>query len=220
MKLTSLTKLAMVSAVALGVAFYGGASDAANEIGSSIQITVNGEVENDLDITLTDGDIFFSAVGQPGDTATGVMAPDGTLTHDTGTGYGLDSAEGSSFVWDEGAANVVPSIEVTDNFTFDDTLELFVGIDPAILPVDLTCGPVAGNIRIASITTDQATPLVFTIPEGGPPDPSTPGHGPLVGGVTTVSFGLSFETLSGLDLGDIVSGVCGTPGTFNVVLSY
>jgi hypothetical protein len=184
-------------------------------IGVPQAINLGGVVENDLVATETDGVIKFSATGDVADTATGSITAAGVTTNAPGTGIG--TAHPASLVFDNGVGvQKAPKLVLAKGGGTFSGDTLFTSIDPTPGTVqDLVCG--LGTIRITGITDDEATPLAYTNPIGGPVT-TTPGQS-TVAASNTIHFGVSLTTVKGGNAAVYQSGAC-TGGTFNVVVDY
>jgi hypothetical protein len=222
MKPTSLTKLAAVSAIALGAALYAGTSQAVDVIGVPQTITVGGTVENDLVATATAGVVKFSATGNAADLAAGTLNPDGTFVGHPGTG--INSAHPASLVFDSGVgAQTAPQLKLVHGGGNFSTENLFISVDPtAGSVVDMTCG---GTIKITGITDDSdtfaGTQMVWVKPVGGAASQTAVGSRPVdnTAGGNVIKFGVTLSTNTGTTASSYTSGACGG-GTFNIVVDY
>lgn len=221
MKLTSLAKLAAVSAVALGAALYSTHAEAvAGFTGTAITVTVGGTVENDLTYTLTNANLKFSATGNATDIATAKIDAAGVVTSAPGNGIGVGSTHPASLVFDTGVGTqTLPAIDVAvgGTGTFDGAT-MFVGIPASTGVVDLTCG---GVIKIAHISNDQATPLLWDKPGAGGAT-GNPGQSviPAGGNVGLIKFGVWLSTVAGTTSTSYTNGACATPGSFDITIDY
>ncbi len=135
MKPYRLNKLAAISAVALCVGLSSGTAwSAAYELdsGTAIQVDVTADVLQTSDVTVTT-DIDFGNIGikqDNVDTATLVMAPDGTVTEDT--------AGDARIVTDDTDTPVAGQIDVTGAFQNTDIHVVYQNL------VDLTCATCSG----------------------------------------------------------------------------
>ena len=149
MNLKSFSKLAVVSALALGTAMYASGVTAAT-IGTPITVDFTANVVNTITVGVTDGTFGdIAAVRDTADQALLVMTPAGVITDDNGNGFG--ASDPAALVADPGSATA-PSgaiIAVTNAFV---NTPLYVTFDNC---VDLA---LAGEtILLDNITTDLAT---------------------------------------------------------------
>jgi hypothetical protein len=218
MKPTSLTKLAAVSALALGAALYAGTSEAVDVIGVPQQITLGGTVENDLVATATAGVVKFSATGNVADLATGTVTAAGVATGSPG--LGINSAHPASLVFDSVAAITLPQLKLVHGGGDFSAENLYVSVDPTGgSVVDLTCG---GTIKITALSDDSATtPMSWTKPVGGAATQVAVGKQPvsMAAGGNVIKFGFTLSTNTATTSSSYVTGAC-TGGTFNIVVDY
>lgn len=200
-------KYAAISAVALGIAYAGAAYAAAVQIGTAVPVTVDVQVENSIDVVVTQN-IDFKKVGAISDTtdvATMVMSTTGTITEDPGTGYG--GADPAALVADP-TDTPEPGI-ITVSSAFQNT-ELYVTYQTVVDPINS-----GRSFNIAQITDDLATPSVY---DGTTDTMTTIGHETTDGsGGLVFNIGMTIET----DTTGATAYADGVyAGSFEIVFSY
>jgi hypothetical protein len=208
MKLKSFTKLAMVSAVALSVAYAGGAY-AANEIGTPQTVNISGTVTNDIGMAITDADLgTFTAVKDTVDVAVATVDPDGTVHDDTGAGFG--SLQPAEIVFDPTDQPAPAIVDLSGGYGNYAVLMGYTNVQPLING--------ANTIHISHLTYDLDTPGVWEW-GGTPGGPATmtPGTGVLTAGARTVHVGYSLATDTAT-AGSYPNGVYA--GSFQIVMTY
>ena len=130
MKINSFTKLAGISAVAMMAAVYAtGVVAAPIQIGDLVDVNFNADVENTIDVVVTDGEFgIIGAMNHTTSTATLTLAPSATpvMVGDGGTGF-LTAGQ-AAIVPDPTSATAPTGAEVVVTAAFD-TTDLYVTFD-------------------------------------------------------------------------------------------
>lgn len=217
MNFNRLTRMAVVSAVALGAAAYSGSAWAAAyelDSGVAVNVPVTAHVLQTVDVTVTQ-DIDFKDIGihqdkVGADTATSTMTPAGVVSEDAGV------AEGDArFVTDSGDVPEPAIITLTGAFP---TTNIHVDY---VLNTSLTCAacgagtPVLTLTNVADNLSAAPGPAVGTGVQGG--NFATNGIGTTTaGGALTWNIGATLTTVASAN--DYETG--NYNGSFDMYLSY
>ncbi len=156
MKINSFTKLAGISAIAMMAAVYAtGVVAAPIQIGDPVDVNFNADVENTIDVVVTDGEFgVIGAMNHTTSTATLTLPPSAApvLVPDGGTGF-LTAGQ-AAIVPDPTSATAPTGAQVAVTAAFD-TTDLYVTFD--------TCTNLAngGQTFLLSAITTSLDPTVY-----------------------------------------------------------
>lgn len=217
MKQKSTQRIVALGVLALGLLAHaktGHAAAVPYQMGEATQITLSGQVENTVNITVTPPDLgTFSATGTVGgaaDTATGVILPTAANSYTSDTGSGPYTANSASLVWSPADQPNRGTVVIGGAHA---TSDVFVAYHS---PTVLQIGGAGTGFTIVRITDDLTTPSLYNNVSGTPT--ITPGRGTTsAGGALTFNIGLSIRTDS-TEVGEYQEGVY--TGTFDMTMTY